>query len=496
MIIHSSFFSRTTMPIQIAQIIKNYGLWLPALSLSIGLTFTLPAYAEPQVVGHISFVKGSNAAQQPGAAPRILGKDTEIFQGDNIQTTERSFVIVEFTDGAKVTVRPNSNFSIDHYGAQAGDKTVQLVLHQGGVNTTTGDIAKDNPEKFQIKTPTATVKPSTENAEFAIRVCDKACEQKAKEEAANRERNEQSPVARVVDIKGEVTAKNSADKNATERPLSLGNPLYNADTVYSEKNSYALMVFPDGQKLTLRADSEMNIKEYNYQVKDKKDQILMHLTTGGLRALTGSIGKKDHDAFSLGTPVATIGIRGTEFDAEITEGPDGQELEVDTTQGITTIEKGEFIVEVPAGNTGEISYKDEKAEVSPTPEDKPKPSEPAPSTDDTKPDELFKEKTPTEGDTSVKTEKGAVNLQSDGSEEPETVSEGEVGSADSKEQAVSSPSQTNDSKTDENAPSYNPFSNTPSDPGSSDPGPSGDSTPDAGASDTGISEDTINGPGC
>ena len=134
----------------------------------------------PQVVGHISFVKGSNAAQQPGAAPRILGKDTEIFQGDNIQTTERSFVIVEFTDGAKITVRPNSNFSIDHYDSQSANKTAQLVLHQGGVNTSTGDIAKDNPENFQIKTPTATVKPESEKAEFTVRICDKDCEEKGK----------------------------------------------------------------------------------------------------------------------------------------------------------------------------------------------------------------------------------------------------------------------------------------------------------------------------
>ncbi|MGZ8240456.1 MAG: hypothetical protein ACXWTK_02955, partial [Methylobacter sp.] len=109
---------------QIAQIIKSYGSWLslPVLCLSIGLAVALPVYADPQAVGHISFVKGSNAAQQPGAAPRILGKDTEIFQGDNIQTTERSFVIIEFSDGAKVTVRPDSNFTIDHYDGKSANK--------------------------------------------------------------------------------------------------------------------------------------------------------------------------------------------------------------------------------------------------------------------------------------------------------------------------------------------------------------------------------------
>ena len=73
---------------------------------------------------------------------------------------------------------------------------------------------------------------------------------------------------------------------------------------------YFLMV----QKITLQANSELDIKQYNYQIKGKKDQVLLRLATGGLRALTGSIGKNDHNAYTLDTPVATIGIRGTGTD--------------------------------------------------------------------------------------------------------------------------------------------------------------------------------------
>ncbi len=255
------------MPIRFVQLIKNYGLWLCLLAVA------LPVHAGPEVVGHVSFAKGSNAAQQPGAAPRILGKDTEIFQGDNIQTTERSFVIVEFTDGAKVTVRPNSNFSIAHYDNQSADKNAQLVLHEGGVNATAGDISKGKPEGLQIKTPTATIKPSSDKAELAIRVCDEVCEKNAQEAAEKKARTEDSIVARVTDLKGEVVAIKRADKTAKERPLSIGKPLYNSDALYSEKDSYALAVFPDGQKITLRADSEMDITQYHYKIKDKKDQV-------------------------------------------------------------------------------------------------------------------------------------------------------------------------------------------------------------------------------
>ncbi|MBL6986843.1 MAG: FecR domain-containing protein [Methylobacter sp.] len=410
------------MPIHITQNIKSYSLWLFLLII------TLPVYAAPQVVGHVSFVKGSNAAQLPGAAPRILGKDTEVFQSDNIQTTERSFVIIEFTDGAKVTVRPNSNFTIDHYDSHSANKTAQLVLHGGSVNTSTGDIAKDNPDSFQIKTPTATVKPLSDKAELAIHVCDQACEDRGKKAAANKVRTEQSVVARVVDMKGMVSAKNPTDKNAKERPVSLGTPLYNSDSVYTEKDSYALLVFPDGEKVTLQADSEMDIKQYHYQIKGKKDQVLLRLATGGLRALTGSIGKKDHNAFALDTPVATIGIRGTGTDSYT----DGTSLDHSTWQGVSFVrnEAGEF--DVPEGSSSSTSGPNAIPVVFPTPPNAPKPSEPRPDTNKSDPKKVFEnKKPPAKGDTIVKTTSGKATVKSNDGKKTATVHKGETGTAQS-----------------------------------------------------------------
>jgi hypothetical protein len=402
MTIHSFFFCRTAITIPKAQAIKSYGLWLCLL------TVALPLYAKPQVIAHVSFAKGSNAAQQPGVAPRILGKDTEIFRGDNIQTTESSFVIIEFTDSSKVTVRPNSNFSIDQYDNKSMSKTAQLVLHQGGVDSSTGDIAKDNPENFQIKTPTVTVKPKTKKAEFTVRVCDKDCEEKGKKAAANVARTEQSVVARVVDIKGKVSAINQAEQDAKERFLSLGKPLYNSDSVRSEKNSYALLVFPDGEKVTLQADSKIDIKQYNYKIGNKKDQILFRLTAGGLRALTGSIGKNDHEAFALDTPVATIGIRGTGTDTST----NGSSLKHSTWQGLSCVRNKAGERCVPEGSSCSVSGLYDMPLVFPTPPDAPEPTEPRPDKDKNDPEKLFGEKSLSEGDTFVKAINGNTTVES------------------------------------------------------------------------------------
>lgn len=295
------------MRIHISDVIKNGGL----LFLLTFMTITGHAAAS-QVVGKITFVRGSSAAQQPGEAPRILGKDTAIFQGDNIQTSERSFVIIEFTDGAKITVRPNSSFSIDQYDRQAKTPKAQLALHEGGIRASSGDIARSDPENFQIKTELATIK--AQQADYSVRLCKQDCEQEKQQTQTVPVKTDQSVVARVADIKGEVQAINRADKNAKERLLSLGGPLYSADYLHSQKDSYVLMVFRDGEKITLEANSEMDIAQYHYQHTGEKDRALYRLTTGGMRALTGSIGKTNKDAYAIDTPVGTIGIRGTGFD--------------------------------------------------------------------------------------------------------------------------------------------------------------------------------------
>ncbi len=44
------------------------------------------------------------------------------------------------------------------------------------------------------------------------------------------------------------------------------------------------------------------------------DGSALKLVKGGLRALTGAIAKQNPDAYRVDTPVATLGVRGIEFD--------------------------------------------------------------------------------------------------------------------------------------------------------------------------------------
>lgn len=339
-------------------------------TFGLGVLFTtlaLPVYAA-QPVGKVSFAKGSNAAQQPNANPRLLGKDADVFQGDNIQTSDGSFVIVEFNDGSKVTIRPNSNFKIEQF--DTASKNTKLTVYEGGVRATTGEFAKDGTDNFQIKTPTATLKGKG-NSDYSVRVCKEDCDKEKKAELAK-----DSSVAKIVDIKGDVFAKNRVDKNADGRKLAIGTGLNPQDFLISQANSYAVMVFRDNQKITLQANSEFDIVKYDFEKKGEKDQLLFKLATGGMRALTGSIGKKDHASYEVDTPVSTIGIRGTDYDFQcnissmgVSENceRDGAYLQVNEGAVSQTNAAGEKVFY--KGETGFVASKDSAPELKPIPKE-------------------------------------------------------------------------------------------------------------------------------
>src|SRR5690606_26622616 len=53
---------------------------------------------------------------------------------------------------------------------------------------------------------------------------------------------------------------------------------------------------------------------------EPEDNAFFRLLKGGFRAVTGLIGKNDRERFRVRTPVATIGIRGTDFEARLCDG--------------------------------------------------------------------------------------------------------------------------------------------------------------------------------
>jgi len=103
--------------------------------------------------------------------------------------------------------------------------------------------------------------------------------------------------------------------DGTVRLLSEKSELKVGDLVTTERDSYAQVKFTDGGQVTLRPESQVKLDEYSFSEKEpQKDGFALALLKGGLRAVTGLVGKRGNkDAYQMRTATATVGIRGTDF---------------------------------------------------------------------------------------------------------------------------------------------------------------------------------------
>jgi hypothetical protein len=121
----------------------------------------------------------------------------------------------------------------------------------------------------------------------------------------------ETEAGKVLATRGEVTAT-AADGQS--RPLQRGASLFQGDTVATGADSFVRIRFSDGGSLHLRAATRFAIAEYAFAEQGKRDVGRFDLVAGGFRAVTGAIGRDDKEAYSVKTPVTTIGIRGTDHE--------------------------------------------------------------------------------------------------------------------------------------------------------------------------------------
>jgi len=102
------------------------------------------------------------------------------------------------------------------------------------------------------------------------------------------------------------------------RTITRQSEVNRGDTLNTEKDSYVQVKFADGGVVTLKPNTRLKIDDFAYDEKQPaKDSSTLSLLKGGLRMITGLIGKRGNpDAFRANTVTATIGIRGTTFTVE------------------------------------------------------------------------------------------------------------------------------------------------------------------------------------
>jgi hypothetical protein len=132
---------------------------------------------------------------------------------------------------------------------------------------------------------------------------------------------------------------------APARVVRQGDEVNQGDTIITGPNSSAVFKFDDGQVAALTQNSRMAITAYQYNPATESGNVLLSLVTGGMRAITGLIGKRSPDRVSYRAATATIGIRGSDGNGAVA----GGEYIWSANEGIFTVNDRGQTFEVPAG---------------------------------------------------------------------------------------------------------------------------------------------------
>ncbi|MBK9237050.1 MAG: FecR domain-containing protein [Rhodoferax sp.] len=105
--------------------------------------------------------------------------------------------------------------------------------------------------------------------------------------------------------------------------VNRGSPIHVGDRIETESGGHVHVRFVDGGRLSVRPSSRLQVENYSYSAQQPAlTAIKFKLDEGVVRSITGSWGEGARDKFRLNTPVAAIGVKGTDFvvrsDAEAT----------------------------------------------------------------------------------------------------------------------------------------------------------------------------------
>jgi hypothetical protein len=125
-------------------------------------------------IGQIALTKGVVTARSDTRSLTALAKGSAVYLGDIIETASRSFVVIKFSDGGKVTLRPDSRVDLNEYDDTAGQEKESFELLKGGLRAVTGAIGKAKPDEVTYTARNTTI--GIRGTTFVIKLCKEGVE--------------------------------------------------------------------------------------------------------------------------------------------------------------------------------------------------------------------------------------------------------------------------------------------------------------------------------
>lgn len=102
--------------------------------------------------------------------------------------------------------------------------------------------------------------------------------------------------------------------NGSSAPVAKGLTLLEGDRIVTQTDSHVYVRLRDGGLLVVRPASELKVDRWRFDPgHPQQSQIKYTLENGAARHVSGEAAKAARDKFRFNTPVAAIGVRGTDF---------------------------------------------------------------------------------------------------------------------------------------------------------------------------------------
>ncbi len=126
-----------------------------------------------------------------------------------------------------------------------------------------------------------------------------------------------APVARVSLAVGDATL---FKPNGASSLLVRGVELSEQDRIVTGRNGMVMLVFSDQGRVAIRPESELVIRKYEDDPSGHATQLQLELMRGTVRQISGQAAQRQPERYRLNTPIAAIGVRGTDFLAKAVQG--------------------------------------------------------------------------------------------------------------------------------------------------------------------------------
>ena len=152
----------------------------------------------PEQAGDVVLAQGSVTDKALDGSTRTLKDGDDVFPGDALTVGDDSYLDIDFSDGGRILLRPDTSFQIQEYhfdpdahpgtdedsgepllppATPARPENAFFKLVKGGLRAVDGLIGQTHHENYGIETPVATI--GVRGTAFEVRYCGDDCQDEA-----------------------------------------------------------------------------------------------------------------------------------------------------------------------------------------------------------------------------------------------------------------------------------------------------------------------------